>query len=80
MIIKKIFLLRFNNSVLYLLPYYTQIKSMYRNMYLNSCIKHTKKNQVTNGLLKPGRKPAFERCSLHLWVNENKVSRVPYCI
>lgn len=38
----KIFLLRFNNSVLYLLPYYIQIKRMYENMYLNYFIKHTK--------------------------------------
>lgn len=30
-------------TVLYLLPYYTQIKHMYENMYLNYCIKHTKK-------------------------------------
>lgn len=39
---------------------------------------HQKK--VTNGLLKPERNPAFVRCSSHLWVNEDKVSRVTYQI
>lgn len=45
MIIKKILLLWFNNSVLYFLPYCTQIKHTYRNMYLNYCIKHAKKKK-----------------------------------
>lgn len=52
-------------------------KGRYENMNLNYCIKHNQqKKKVTNGLWKAGRNPAFERCSSHLWLNENKVSRV----
>lgn len=80
MIIKKILLLWFNNSVLYLRPYCTQIKCMYRNMYLNYCIKHAKKKLQMDYQNLEGIQSLKGVAGSRFRVKENKVSRFAYQI